>query len=209
MDLVRALLKALSAGVSVDAHDQVGFPVLPAIGEGARSAGKEPTEVELTVAVFMVAGDTPGQRAPWLERARRQVAFYGSTRNYAFQFDDLGYVGTSAALNQQVECSVISPWWHLGKAWPKRSSNATAAQPNRLSFTLQKKRSKPTRECSPDGERWLVTLPPLGDRASGQVASLEQVPEARLVQGRDAKLGGLGDLGTPRVSPNYDGRRFF
>lgn len=43
----------------------------------------------------------------------------------------------------------------------------------------------------------------------GEVASLEQVREASLVQGGDAKLGGFGDLGAPRVSPNYDSRRFF
>ncbi|MHB1496407.1 MAG: TIGR03617 family F420-dependent LLM class oxidoreductase [Acidimicrobiales bacterium] len=82
--------------------------LLPAIGEGARSVGKDPAQVELTVAVFVVAGDTPEQRAPWLERARRQVAFYGSTRNYAFQFDDLGYVGTSAALNQRLKTGDVA-----------------------------------------------------------------------------------------------------
>lgn len=82
--------------------------LLPAIREGARSVGKDPAQVELTVAVFVVAGDTPEQRAPWLERARRQVAFYGSTRNYAFQFDDLGYVGTSAALNQRLKTGDVA-----------------------------------------------------------------------------------------------------
>ena len=33
------------------------------------------------------------------QRARTQIGFYGSTKNYAFQFDDLGFDGTSATLN--------------------------------------------------------------------------------------------------------------
>jgi hypothetical protein len=32
--------------------------------------------------------------------ARTQIAFYGSTPNYAFQFDDLGFEGTTAKLGQ-------------------------------------------------------------------------------------------------------------
>jgi alkanesulfonate monooxygenase SsuD/methylene tetrahydromethanopterin reductase-like flavin-dependent oxidoreductase (luciferase family) len=70
------------------------------VAEGAALAGRDPSELEIIVPVFAVAGDSPGQRAPLLERARSQVAFYGSTRNYAFQFEDLGYPGTSARLNE-------------------------------------------------------------------------------------------------------------
>ena len=33
-----------------------------------------------------------------VNRARSQIAFYGSTPNYAFQFDDLGYEGTTSQL---------------------------------------------------------------------------------------------------------------
>jgi probable F420-dependent oxidoreductase len=74
--------------------------LLPAVAEGAARAGRDPGAVELIVPVFVVAGDTPEERAPLLRRAREQIAFYGSTRNYAFQFDDLGFTGTSARLNQ-------------------------------------------------------------------------------------------------------------
>jgi probable F420-dependent oxidoreductase len=73
--------------------------LLPAVAEGAARAGRSPAEVDLIVPVFVVAGDTPEERAPLLRRAREQIAFYGSTRNYAFQFDDLGFTGTSARLN--------------------------------------------------------------------------------------------------------------
>ena len=73
--------------------------LLPAVAEGAARAGRDPAEVDLIVPVFAVPGDTPEEQAPLLERARSQIAFYGSTTNYAFQFDDLGFEGTSSRLN--------------------------------------------------------------------------------------------------------------
>jgi len=53
---------------------------------------------DLIIPVFAVAGDTPRERAPMVARAKEQIAFYGTTPNYAFQFDDLGYEGTTTAL---------------------------------------------------------------------------------------------------------------
>lgn len=73
--------------------------LLPAVAEGAARAGRDPDDVDLIVPVFAVPGDTPEEQAPLLERARTQIAFYGSTKNYAFQFDDLGFEGTSSKLN--------------------------------------------------------------------------------------------------------------
>jgi probable F420-dependent oxidoreductase len=73
--------------------------LLPAVAEGAARAGRDPANVDLIVPVFAVPGDTPEEQAPLLERARTQIAFYGSTKNYAFQFDDLGFEGTSSRLN--------------------------------------------------------------------------------------------------------------
>lgn len=77
--------------------------LLPAVAEGATRSGRRFEDVELTIPVFAVPGDTPEERAPLLELARAQVAFYGSTRNYAFQFDDLGFPGTSARLNERLK----------------------------------------------------------------------------------------------------------
>ncbi|MHB8439147.1 MAG: TIGR03617 family F420-dependent LLM class oxidoreductase [Acidimicrobiales bacterium] len=74
--------------------------VVPEIAEGARRAGRHPNEVELTVPVFTAAGDTEQERAPWRELARAQVAFYGSTPNYAFIFDLLGRPGTTEELRR-------------------------------------------------------------------------------------------------------------
>lgn len=74
--------------------------LLPAVAEGAARSGRRPEEIDLIVPVFAIPGDTHEERAAMLERARAQIAFYGSTKNYAFQFDDLGFEGTSARLNE-------------------------------------------------------------------------------------------------------------
>lgn len=75
--------------------------VLPNVAEGAVRAGRDPESVELTVPVFTVLGDTEEERAPWRERARSQVAFYGSTPNYAFIFDLLGREGVTSRLRER------------------------------------------------------------------------------------------------------------
>ena len=77
--------------------------LLPAVAEGAARAGRDPKDVQLTIPVFAIPGDTPEEQAPLLAVARTQIAFYGSTRNYAFQFDDLGFEGTSAKLNEHLK----------------------------------------------------------------------------------------------------------
>ncbi|MGQ0624169.1 MAG: TIGR03617 family F420-dependent LLM class oxidoreductase [Sporichthyaceae bacterium] len=72
--------------------------LLPEVAAGAAKAGRSPSEVDLLIPVFIVPGDTPEERALLTARARRQIAFYGSTPNYTFQFDDLGFTGTSENL---------------------------------------------------------------------------------------------------------------
>ncbi len=79
--------------------------LLPAVADGAATAGRASDQVELTIPVFAVPGDSPEERGPILEQARAQIAFYGSTRNYAFQFDDLGFPGTSAVLNERLKAN--------------------------------------------------------------------------------------------------------
>jgi probable F420-dependent oxidoreductase len=82
--------------------------LLPAVAEGARQGGRDPHSVELTIPVMAVPGDTPEERAALLDRARTQVGFYGSTRNYGFQFDDLGFEGTSARLNTALKAGDVA-----------------------------------------------------------------------------------------------------
>jgi probable F420-dependent oxidoreductase len=70
----------------------------PAVAEGAAKAGRDVDQIDLIVPVFAIPGDSPEAQAALKQRAKTQVAFYGSTPNYAFQFDDLGYTGTTARL---------------------------------------------------------------------------------------------------------------
>jgi len=72
--------------------------LLPAVAEGAASAGRDVSEIDLIIPVFAVPGDSPEEREPLIQRARTQIAFYGSTPNYAFQFDDLGFEGVTPKL---------------------------------------------------------------------------------------------------------------
>lgn len=72
----------------------------PAVAEGAARSGRDPGEIALTIPVFAAPGDTPEERAWLVQRARGQIAFYGSTPNYAFQFDDLGFDGTTQRLGE-------------------------------------------------------------------------------------------------------------
>lgn len=77
--------------------------LLPAVAEGAESAGRSVRDIDLIIPVFAIPGDTPEERSALVERARFQVAFYGSTKGYAFQFDDLGFEGTSARINEKLK----------------------------------------------------------------------------------------------------------
>jgi probable F420-dependent oxidoreductase len=105
----------------------------PAVAAGAAAAGRSADDVELTIPVFAVPED-PTAGGPLTERARAQIAFYGATRNYAFQFDDIGFPGTSAALNERLKAgdhagmaaiitdemlarfAVVAPWDELAGA---------------------------------------------------------------------------------------------
>jgi probable F420-dependent oxidoreductase len=77
--------------------------LLPGLNDGASDAGRTVDDLTLSVPVFTIVGDTEEERQTWRDRARFQVGFYGSTRNYAFMFDMLGFEGTSAALNDRLK----------------------------------------------------------------------------------------------------------
>ena len=73
---------------------------LPNIAAGAAAAGRDPADVGLIVPVMCVVGDTDEERARDREHMRSMIAFYGSTPNYAFIFDDAGFEGTTARLRE-------------------------------------------------------------------------------------------------------------
>jgi probable F420-dependent oxidoreductase len=74
--------------------------LLPAVKEGAERAGRNTDDIDLIIPVFAIPGDSEEERQLMLQRAKTQIAFYGSTPNYAFQFDDLGFEGTTEKLGQ-------------------------------------------------------------------------------------------------------------
>jgi probable F420-dependent oxidoreductase len=82
--------------------------LLPGVAEGAARAGRDPSEVDLIIPVFACPGDTPEERAPYVARAKQQIAFYGSTPNYAFQFDDLGFEGTTGRIREKMKAGDLA-----------------------------------------------------------------------------------------------------
>jgi probable F420-dependent oxidoreductase len=101
----RMLRLAGSAGDGVHVHplnhrrylDEV---VKPNVAAGAVAAARDPEELRLTVPVLTAAGDDAEQDR-WRELARAQVAFYGSTPNYAFLFELLGRPETTARIRER------------------------------------------------------------------------------------------------------------
>ncbi|MPY93397.1 MAG: TIGR03617 family F420-dependent LLM class oxidoreductase [Acidimicrobiia bacterium] len=77
--------------------------VLPTVAEGAAKANRDVADVALYIPVFTIVGDTEEERAPLKELAKSQISFYGSTKNYAGVFDQLGFEGTSAKLNERLK----------------------------------------------------------------------------------------------------------
>ena len=70
----------------------------------ATAAGRRP---QLIVPAFTAFGDTDEERHRWREMARMQVAFYGSTPNYAFIFDQLGHEGVTARIREKQKAGDI------------------------------------------------------------------------------------------------------
>lgn len=75
--------------------------VRPQVAAGASRAGRPADSLELTVPVLTAVGDTDEEQARWWELSRSQVAFYGSTPNYAFIFELLGRPDTTARIRER------------------------------------------------------------------------------------------------------------
>ena len=74
--------------------------VRPAIAAGTAKSNRDPSELAFVCPVLTIVGDTDAERAQWRERARMQLAFYGSTRTYAKVFELHGWPGTSERLHE-------------------------------------------------------------------------------------------------------------
>ncbi len=81
--------------------------LIPRLEEGAARAERDASDIDLIVPVFAVVGDSPDEQAASLDFAEQQIGFYGSTRDYAFQFELLGFDGLSAKLNERLKAGDI------------------------------------------------------------------------------------------------------
>lgn len=75
--------------------------VMPNLAEGAAESGRRIDDLERIVPTFAAPGSTRDEVREWREMARVQVAFYGSTPNYAFIFDQLGHEGTTTRIRER------------------------------------------------------------------------------------------------------------
>ena len=80
----------------------------PQLSEGAAGAGRDVGSIDLIVPVFTIVGDSDEERQVLKQTAKSQIAFYGSTKNYGFQFDMLGFEGTSGRLNERLKAGDIA-----------------------------------------------------------------------------------------------------
>ena len=74
--------------------------VRPNVAAGAAKAGRDPGAIKLACPVFTIVGDSEEERAEWRQRARFQIAFYGSTPAYKGVFELHGWHGVSERLTQ-------------------------------------------------------------------------------------------------------------
>lgn len=91
-------------GVHVHPIGEPGYitrHVVPNVAEGAHKAGRSPGDVAVIVPVLTIVGDTDRERAAQRESVRASMAFYGSTPNYAFIWDEAGFEGTTARIREK------------------------------------------------------------------------------------------------------------
>ena len=63
--------------------------------------------MHVIVPALTAVGDTDEEQARWRELARMQIAFYGSTPNYGFIFDQIGYEGTTEKIRHHQKAGAV------------------------------------------------------------------------------------------------------
>jgi probable F420-dependent oxidoreductase len=75
--------------------------VHPAVNQGFRTSGRSRQDFTYATAVFVVTGESEGERAKNAEAVRRQIAFYASTRTYEPVLAAHGWEGIAPELHQK------------------------------------------------------------------------------------------------------------
>ena len=78
------------------------------VSAGCAEAGRVADAVQLLVPCFTVVGETPEERSRWRELARQQIAFYGSTPNYAFIFEQVGFPETTPRVRERQKAGDVA-----------------------------------------------------------------------------------------------------
>jgi len=82
--------------------------IAPGLADGAARAGRHVEDVAVVCPVLTIVGDSDEERDRWRERARFQLAFYGSTRTYSGVFELHGWPGVSEALHERQRAGDIA-----------------------------------------------------------------------------------------------------
>lgn len=85
--------------------------ILEAITEGAASAGRRLSDVDISSAIFVAAGDNQAETDAAVAFVRQQVAFYASTPSYAAVMDLHGWGGIRDKLSR---LAVRKRWGDMG-----------------------------------------------------------------------------------------------
>jgi probable F420-dependent oxidoreductase len=91
-------------GVHVHPIGEPGYiarHVVPNVAAGAQKSGRSPADIAIIVPVLTIVGDTDEERDKQRESVRASMAFYGSTPNYAFIWDEAGFEGTTARIREK------------------------------------------------------------------------------------------------------------
>lgn len=82
--------------------------VLPNLEAGAAKTGRTLADLQVIIPTFAAPGSTSEEINHWREKTRMQVAFYGSTPNYAFIFEQLGRDDTTARIRARQQAGDLA-----------------------------------------------------------------------------------------------------
>ena len=105
-----SLAGELCQGVHVHPLHTIGYlrqVTLPAIEEGLRASGRNRTDLEVTIPVFVAFGETDEEIRTARNEIRRQIAFYASTKSYATVMELHGWGETASRLYEK---SIRGEW---------------------------------------------------------------------------------------------------
>jgi len=100
----------VAEGVHVHPLGQSGYlrtTVQQELAAGAAAAGRQVTDLARIVPCFAIVGDGDSEREPYRRTTRTQLAFYGSTPNYAFIFEQAGFEGTTERIRERQKAGDI------------------------------------------------------------------------------------------------------